>query len=366
MQSSKRQRKLIRKQLQYRNAQSSTYSTNTPFRAAERNFKSRLPPPDFNNVIDFYNIDNCCEEIKSKIVEVELKADLDEEYGELFGSSDGIENVNMKKAYCIKDLPGFIFIRNPFTPEAQKNIVKRCLEDFTRKPNLSNLDTHYVLPKQGIWELHERAYKGQLNEEDDEFFVPLKATSIEENTERCIDDNESSPILQLKDQKEDSSNINSNMAQCLENKESSNLNEEKTDPPPSSTVPILPPSELIRKLRWVTLGYQYHWPTKTYHLDRRFDFPKDINYLAKAVVRSVDGIGLPDGSFIHRYDVAKWKSEAGVINYYQLKDNLMAHVDRSEINMDAPLISFRSLDLKCVHGFYISILAITHTSFVLY
>ncbi|CAG8568010.1 10641_t:CDS:2, partial [Acaulospora morrowiae] len=352
MQISRRQKKLARKQLQYRNAQASTYATRTPFRDAERNFKSRLPPPDFSNVIDFSNIDKCREDIKSKIVEVELKVDLGEEFEKLFGRFDGIENINRKKAYCIKDLPGFIFIQNPFTPEAQKYIIKRCLKDFAKKPNLCNLDTHYVLPNQGIWELHEKVYKGQLNENDKEFFVPLKAASMEEITEQYIDNDESSPILKSNNQRVDSSlNAKSDIVKCLDNKEvqtkNSNSNERKFDPLPSATVPILSPLELIKKLRWVTLGYQYHWPTKTYHFDRRFDFPKDINDLATAVVKAIDGVGLKDGSFIHRYDAAKWKSEAGVINYYQLKDNLMAHVDQSEINMDAPLVSF-SFGHSCV------------------
>src|SRR5438552_850298 len=116
MQNSKRQRKLIRKQLQFRSAQASTYTTKTPFRDAERKFKSRLPAPDFSNVIDFSNIDNCSDDIKSKIVEVELNIDLGEEYGKLFGRFDGIENVTRRKAYCIKDLPGnqiFCIIKFP-------------------------------------------------------------------------------------------------------------------------------------------------------------------------------------------------------------------------------------------------------------
>ncbi|CAG8499270.1 3770_t:CDS:2 [Diversispora eburnea] len=262
-------------------AQATNYATKTPFRDAERNFKSRLPPPNFSNVIDFDNIDGCSVEIKNKIVQVDLSHDLGkEEYKELFGQFDEIDekiDLNRKKAYLIRDFPGFIFIRNPFTPEAQKYVIKRCLKDFAKYPNKSNLDTHYALPKEGIWKLHEKVYNGQLNEND----------------------------------------------------------------------------KLTRKLRWITLGYQYHWPTKTYHLDRQLKFPQDIGNLTTAVVKVIDGIKLPDDdNFIHKYEVSKWKPEAGVINYYQLKDNLMAHVDKSEINMNiSPIaIYLRSGDISIMCG----------------
>ncbi|KAF0511022.1 Alkylated DNA repair protein alkB-like [Gigaspora margarita] len=323
---SRRQQKLEQKQLQSRLNKSSSFATKTPFRDAERNFKSRLPPPDFSSVIDFYNLENCIDEIKNKVIEVELAVDLGEECENLFGKCKDGEYIERKKAYLFKDLPGFIFIRNPFTPDAQKNVIKRCLKDFTKHPNISNLDTHYILPKQGLWELYEKVFNNILDENDKECFIPLKATSTNKNSDmRYTDDDDESP----------------------KSTKLTTINKDKPDPSPSPTVSILPPSQLIRKLRWITLGYQYHWSTKSYHFDRRFQFPQDINDLTTAVVKAIDGLGYPDDSFVHKYDVKKWKPEAGVVNYYQLKDNLMAHVDRSEINMDAPLISF-SFGHSCI------------------
>lgn len=114
MHKSRRQKKLERKQLQYREAQAATYATKTPFRDAERNFKSRFPPPDFSNVFDFDNIDNCSAEIRSKIVQVDLSHILgkENEYQELFGQFEQFDefdekiDLNRKKAYLIKDFPG--------------------------------------------------------------------------------------------------------------------------------------------------------------------------------------------------------------------------------------------------------------------
>jgi hypothetical protein len=112
--NSRRQQKLAQKQIQ---SKSFTYSTQTPFRDTERNFKSRLPPPNFDNVIDFYNLDQCNDEIKNKIVKVELKIelgkdDVEEEreekeniFGELKKGNDIIKG-ERKTAYLVKGLPG--------------------------------------------------------------------------------------------------------------------------------------------------------------------------------------------------------------------------------------------------------------------
>ncbi|EXX51942.1 uncharacterized protein OCT59_023028 [Rhizophagus irregularis] len=344
---SKRQQKLEQRQSQ---SKPFTHSTQTPFRDAERNFKSRLPPPNFDNVIDFYNLDLSSDEIKSKIVKIELKVELgkddDEEKENIFGDYNELKEEKeiikgeRRIAYVVKDLPGFIFIPNPFTPEAQKNIIKRCLKDFAKYPNKNNLDTHYVLPKEGLWNLHEKIINGELDKNDSRCVVPLKASVTGQNSlyEEEID------AKQEITQKECPQK--SLVEKEYQEKEE---REEKGEPLPSSGVPILSPSELIKKLRWITLGYQYHWATKTYHLDKRLPFPKDIELLTTSVVKSINGIKFYTNEtnenndkqyFVNDYDHKKWKPEAGVVNYYQLKDNIMAHVDKSEINMEAPLISF--------------------------
>src|SRR5688500_12344648 len=112
---SKRQQKLAQKQSQSRQSKSFTYSTQTQFRDVERNFKSRSPPPDFSNVIDFYNLDQCNDEIKNKIIKIELKVELgeNEEKDNLFGDYSELKEEEKdfikgerKTAYLIKDLPG--------------------------------------------------------------------------------------------------------------------------------------------------------------------------------------------------------------------------------------------------------------------
>jgi DNA alkylation damage repair protein AlkB len=89
----------------------------------------------------------------------------------------------------------------------------------------------------------------------------------------------------------------------------------------------------LRKIRWINLGLFYDWTTKSYDFDsERLPFPF-IQNLCRQVSAE---IGM------------KMEPEAGIINFYQLKDTLTAHIDRSEKDMTLPLISF-SVGNSCVY-----------------
>ncbi|CAG8474315.1 9866_t:CDS:10 [Ambispora gerdemannii] len=343
MYTSKRQQKIAeRKKSAHKSKLTSTgsYSTQTAFRDAERNFKSRLPEPDYSRVIDFDQIENINSDGYDEFIKVELDCDLGEKCHEIFEdlSTDQVK-INRRFGYMLKNIPGFIFIRNPFTPNSQRQLVKRCVRDFACYPNINNLDTHYVLPKEGLWRVHEKVIKGELTKDDPEFYAPLKVTKDQTTNNNYNDEEVSKDSLNGLYREDDKDDKKSNSA--------TNVADSKTDPLPSATVPILPPAQLFRKLRWTTLGYQYHWTTKTYHLDRRYPFPKDINDLTTAIVKSIYPLQLKDKNFVNNNIVEQWRAEAGVVNYYHLRDNLMGHVDRSEINMDAPLVSI-SLGHTCI------------------
>lgn len=213
-------------------------------------------------------------------------------------------------------MAGLIVIPNAFSPEAQRRLIRRCIRDYARPPNTSNLDTHYVVPSSGLWELHEKQVRGEC---DPKYCIPKKSDKQKEQDKRCDDDSV--------EQKACADNFNPK------------INVQKADPPPADTVPELPPSKLIYKMRWVTLGYQYHWPTKTYHFDRRYAMPDDVSEITREVVTAVEDIGYGDWKNVYRG--SDFKAEAGVVNYYQYRDTLMGHVDRSELNMQAPLVSIR-------------------------
>ncbi|KAG1395684.1 hypothetical protein G6F60_010092 [Rhizopus arrhizus] len=340
---SKRQQKIWereRQEVESKKKDTSSYVNQAPFRYCERNFKSRVPPPDFTHVIDFNNLPGKhTKENLESIVPIKLTYDLSQ-LSNLFGDEP------CQNAYVLKHVPGLIIIPNAFTPKAQRHLIKQCLSVYPRPPNTSSLDTHYIVPSSGIWPLYEAKNSGQLTPNDSEFYVPKKAnikdgeadtytdSEEEQNKKEAACTQKPAPRRELTACSDDFKPV---------------IQEPKPDPPPASSVPLLAPSELIRRLRWVTLGYQYHWPTKTYHLDRRYPFPEDVAELTKAVVYAVENIGYDDGqgkAWINKYKGDDFNAEAGVINYYQYRDTLMGHVDRSEINMDAPLVSLR----KAFHG----------------
>ena len=89
----------------------------------------------------------------------------------------------------------------------------------------------------------------------------------------------------------------------------------------------------IRKIRWINLGLNYNWQSLSYDFESKII---DFSYIQELSKRASSEIGL------------EIKPEAGIINYYQLKDSLTAHVDRSEKNMSVPLISF-SVGNSCVY-----------------
>lgn len=88
-------------------------------------------------------------------------------------------------------------------------------------------------------------------------------------------------------------------------------------------------ARFMRKMRWITLGYQYNWTSKEYNYDaadRAAGFPSDLAQWAVGAAQQL-GFG------------TDYRPEAGIVNFYQLDDTLTGHVDRSERNMVAPLLS---------------------------
>lgn len=99
------------------------------------------------------------------------------------------------------------------------------------------------------------------------------------------------------------------------------MNPEHQLQPKDKTVhkPMTVSRMLQRKLRWITLGGQYDWTSKSYPNEAHPGFPADIAGLLKAFFPTVD-------------------AEAAIINFYTPGDTLSVHRDVSE-ECDRGLIS---------------------------
>ena len=284
---------------------SPAWANQTPFRITERTWKRKVLPDELFTTL-LHPVRNPQDEFVSTPCHIDIAS-----LSPLFGSSSSSSSeTSTTTAYLVNSIPGLIFIPNPFTPAAQRLLVKKYLRNYTTRPNVTNLDTHFVIPDEGVWNVYETSLSSEppvLHRRKPEDFIT--SSDDERYTEPTPSQSAPHPP--------------------------STATKVKIDPPTTDTPFLKPllPSEAIHQLRWASLGFQYNWSTKEYHLDRRPPFPTEISDLSQAVVQTVQ--------HVTGYEINRWKSEAGIVNYYQLKDSLTSHQDRSELNTEAPLVSFR-------------------------
>jgi alkylated DNA repair protein alkB family protein 1 len=211
--------------------------------------------------------------------------------------------------FTFAEFPGLLVMKHALKIPFQMELIAACLGDYTRLPNVTNLDTHYHIPKEGLWAQFQK---------DPNLTLELRETQTGEK-ENTGDQDISLDTFKPSDLTESPVKID----------------------PPTSQRPYIKPvtvKDALKKLRWTSLGFQYYWKTKEYHLDRRVAMPELLESLTHAIIQATESqTGYPSN---------KWRSEAGIINFYRYKDSLTAHQDRSERNTEAPLISLRYLFAK--------------------
>lgn len=87
-----------------------------------------------------------------------------------------------------------------------------------------------------------------------------------------------------------------------------------------------PASHLLHKLRWTSLGAAYDWSTRAYHQDDR-GLPLELECLAKDLLNKASA------------NVAGFRPEAALVNFYRPGDTLCGHIDDAEADMGQPLVS---------------------------
>ncbi|KAL4068091.1 hypothetical protein J3A83DRAFT_4359903 [Scleroderma citrinum] len=283
-----------------KNRKNDVDATWTPFRAAEKKYKARYPPLDLTGVLDLTR-----EETTTRV-----------------GTSSEGTGI-----YTLATVPGLVLLPSFVSPQVQHTLVRWALRDHARHPNETNLDAHYVLPPEGLWNAH----LASLSTDTQLPLIVPKASECTTGTStagpRALTANDAA------------SKTNLLSLQALP----------KPPPDPSPTVHACTPSELVPKLRWANIGWSYHWGTKQY------DFPKGRGHvdarlrdLCRHAVNSVPWekvFGEGEGS-VEGWGDDDWRTwnetydpDAGIVNFYQTKDTLMAHVDRSEVCATSPLVS---------------------------
>jgi alkylated DNA repair protein alkB family protein 1 len=143
--------------------------------------------------------------------------------------------------------------------------VRWALCDHARHPNETNLDAHYILPDEGLWNAH-------LNSD-----APLVRTRAYTPELSNTTYGSSGPRQLVSNTPADPANFQSM------------LHSPKPPPAPSPTVSPASPAALITKLRWANIGWSYHWGSKQYDFTKgkgRID--NEIGAICKQAVSSVD------------------------------------------------------------------------------
>lgn len=257
----------------------------TPFRSAEKKFKARFPPPDLSNVLDLALLDpNRGDEINDGVWK---------------GRADAIESqeirlttnslASSRKAYCVPRIPGksasALYVRDAqFTillrlglvllpgylpPETQNELIHWSLHEHARWPNETNLDTHYQMPTEGLWQAHLNALRRSIDEAEPLILPrdPIPGSVSEPAGPRKLISNEPASPLSISDL----------------------AAKPKPPPAPSESSGPATATDLLPKLRWANIGWFYHWGTKHYDFSRgKVEIKEPVRSLCKEIVRSIN------------------------------------------------------------------------------
>lgn len=217
---------------------------------------------------------------------------------------------------------GLVVLPSFISHEQQRELVTWSLCDQARSPNPTNLDTHYHIPPSGLWNAHLS--------NDHSPILPRSSTS------NSLDEQQGSRKL-VENDPANPQNF------------STMYNTPKPDAPPSSTAQQSSPSALLPKLRWANIGWYYHWGTKQYDFKRgKAPIDDNLQALCQSAVSSIPwedvygslaDLEWPDSGDTWQNWKDSYEPDAGIVNFYQTKDTLMAHVDRSEVCATSPLVS---------------------------
>ena len=267
----------------------------TPFRAAEKRYMTKFPPPDTSDVLDLALGD------PSRAEELEQSR--------WKGTADALAARRVTcaggaRAYTLEALPGLVVLPGYLEPSTQKELIRWSLVDHAKAPNDTNLDVDYDLPHAGLWNAHVASLADGASVDVQPRAAPQDAVKEPEGPRRLV--NNLAGGVQTYDQLQAAP---------------------KPPPAPSKNARPTPASTLLPKLRWANIGLSYHWGSKSYDFGKNLaPFPGRLTDICKGVIEKIDWAD------VWRDIEVEWDSEephwntwaqdyrpdAGIVNYYQL------------------------------------------------
>ncbi|KAJ2163115.1 hypothetical protein GGF46_000044 [Coemansia sp. RSA 552] len=266
----------------------------TAFRAAEKRYKTLDYASILSSVVDTSTMATADEAVVRRL-------DLAHDF-----SDPRVFSRRRPPAYTLAGHPGLIVIPNPFTDGAQRWLARKCLCDCACPPNRTNLDPFFDMPPESLFTLAAKPNSATSA-------LSRPATIGSRLQSGCIEPGVTPPKDRFYGQ--------------------------------AASAP-----DLLGRLRWCTLGWQYNWTTKMYDLGASA-FDHELDRLMRTIATAITCPAFAtadNNASVNSYDGWQFASEAGIINFYDERYSMAGHVDKTEDSMDAPLISL-SVGLACVY-----------------
>jgi alkylated DNA repair protein alkB family protein 1 len=291
----------------------------TPFRAAEKKYKARFPPPDLSHVLDLATLDD------ARVDEVV--------HGRWCGGTHAVDHKEIQlntqshqKAFVVPRIPGtactydndryiyfginnagLVVLPSFVSHQDQKRLVRWALCDQARN-NETNLDAHYILPEEGLWNTFIKSRKGLSEDvviQPIALLCPEQAVPEVPGPRKLIANTPASP--------ETFSSLSASP---------------KSPPTPSPTVPPFSCSALVPKLRWANIGWSYHWGAKQYNFTKgKGTVSPVIRNVCKSAVELVDWRAVfgdsseDDAEWGHGDGWHTWTETYGSTSYFLIRDH---------------------------------------------
>ncbi|BFZ61295.1 hypothetical protein YB2330_002357 [Saitoella coloradoensis] len=246
----------------------------TLFRLAELKYKRKDQPLDLSDVLDLSNV--AIKKLPEGLRTVQLNRPSfkDDEI------EPGWQIAKDPIAYEHERAPGLIILPNVLPPQTQRTLIRKTLlRDIAQPYNKGNLTPFYPFIPGGLFAVATRQQQQDEEDKEDALIEPLQ----------------------------------------------------------DHLKPMSARELLEKKLRWITLGHQYNWTSKTYPATPPPPFPTDIALLSSRLVSLLPSEPSSTTS-------TSWLAQTAIVNFYSPGDTLSPHTDHSEPNHTAPLLS---LSLGC-------------------
>ncbi|GAA98217.1 uncharacterized protein L969DRAFT_102120 [Mixia osmundae IAM 14324] len=334
---SRKQARLLAKQRAQRDQAASEH---TAFRQAERYWKSRIDSPQYEHAfrsssVQWHDTPGCSYQIGTW-TDGRVKLTYSLRRHRLNGVPDALaqrpstssEWQSGTYAITFDAAPGLVYLPGWAAPPLQRQLIKSCLCEAADEHHPLSLSPHFVLPPAGLWDTYQRWRRTpQEPAGADSWHVPRKTVAARERLRRERVDLEPVTTGNFMSERKPLPSMHANEDPSKDQAQSEHIH------------------EVMERLRWAIIGFEYSWTDKAYYYDRPFSPMPDL--ISRACTNTVKALPWADvftrATSEERAQYLGWANDyepqTGIVNFYGARDTLTGHIDQSEPDAVRPLVS---------------------------